>query len=951
MINMKSLKIFLSILMLQVSMQAHSDNDALADLIKGILGAKLIEGIAQEFNNEDASQQNYSSDNRVNTSSGNEGSLGYQYYVLGQKSCKSGDHQKALKWFRESKQQGYVRSVENVYKACSGKSVQYSQSEVESNKGSLGYQYYRIGKKHCKKGETQQAIKWFKESKQQGYKWADRAIDNVYSKCRESTAQALSRDKVCSNGVFAESYVDNECPSITNRWSNNNAKVSSNSKAVTSENITIKAPRYVENAAVVPVTVVFGDRVHSGDKIKLYVNDKLALQVNPKKGSYIDQISTRVILERKSSRIKAKIIRLSGVVETKTSNKISADNSASIPSSSDSDKKHKLKEKDGNIKMLIRNKMGSGKHIWKIKLASSSGEVFVKLSPLLSKDPYFQIKGNHSNAKLVKTLYGSCNKDYSGSTKEPRCLLEQERWYALLNQEIQAEEDQDREIAQEDILNQLKVNYINQISSRVKSHWRYMAAKDGWGCDVHILQDTDGKVQSVNLQSCNIDNNAKITSFKNSIERAVYKSSPLPSAPDQSIFDREILFHFAVNSNSTPVVVEQKNKSSFSDLWGQYGGSILDSNTDSSSNKGNSYSVSDADTQPPVIRFNHSDSMAVNDKKATISGVIKDSSKITELLIKGKEVAIDENGNFSISRYVRLGRNTFDVVALDAFGNKVSKVVTITRNKDIAKNLDKPLDLPSFKGRKDKNAVALIIGLDGYENIARAPWAESDASVFFDYAQQSLGIPADRIALITGDKSDRSGIYDSLDMWLPTMVEEGDSNVYVYFAGHGLATADGEQAYLIPYDGNLENLRRTAIPRKEVISVLKDLKAKSVTLFMDTCYSGTPKGGKGTLVADSRGLRIVKKDNFSSLPKNFTIFSAASNQQTASSHPNLENGLFSYWMMRGLGGEADNNNDRKITNGELHKFINKNVKKAAALMGRKQNSQLVGDANKIIASW
>ncbi|MEO1945674.1 MAG: hypothetical protein ABGY11_15340, partial [Candidatus Thioglobus sp.] len=570
MINMKSLKIFLAIVMLQISVQAHSD-DALADLVKVILGAKLIEGIAQEFSGENTNQQNYSSDNRVNTSSGNNGSLGYQYYVLGQKSCKSGDHQKALKWFRESKQQGYVRSVENVYKACSGKSVQYSQSEVESNKGSLGYQLYRIGKKHCKKGETQQAIKWFKESRKQGYKWADRAIDNVYSKCRESTAQALSRDKVCSNGVFAESYVDNECPSITNRWSNDNAKVSSNSKAVASENITIKAPKYVENAAVVPVTVVFGDRVHSGDKIKLYVNGELALQVNPKKGSYIDQISTRVILERKSSRIKVKIIRLSGVVETKTSNKISADNSASIPSSSDSDKKHKLKEKNGNIKMMIWNKMGSGKHIWKIKLASSSGEVFVKLSPLLSKNPYFQIKGNHSNAKLVKTLYGSCNKDYSNSTKEPRCLLEQERWYASLDQ---------------------------------------------------------GK---------------QLTN------------------------------------------VAQNSKSSFSDLWGQYGGSILDSNTNSSSNKGNSYSVSETDTQPPVIRFNHSDSLSVNDKQATISGVIKDSSKITEFLIKGKEVAIDENGNFSISRYIRLGRNTFDIVALDAFGNKVTKVITIIRQKDVAK--------------------------------------------------------------------------------------------------------------------------------------------------------------------------------------------------------------------------------------------------------------------------
>lgn len=931
--------------MLQVSMQAHSDNDALADIIKGILGAKLIEGIVQEFDNSEATnQQNYSSDNRVNTSSGNNGSLGYQYYILGQKSCKKGDYQKALKWFRESKQQNYVRSVENVYKACSGKSVQYSQSDVESNKGSLGYQYYRTGKKHCKKGETQQAIKWFKESKRQGYKWANKAIDSAYSKCRESTAQVLSRDKVCSNGVFAESYVDNECPSTNNRWSSNNVGTYSNSEAITSESITIRAPKYVENAAVVPVTVAFGDRVESGEKIKLYVNGELALQVNPKKGSYIDKVSTRVILKRRSNRIKAKVIRLSGVVETKTSNKISADNSASISSGSDSSKKYKLKEKNGNIKMLLKNKMGSGRHIWKIKLVSSSGEVFVKLSPLLSKNPYLQIKGNHDNAKLVKTFYGSCNKDYSTSTKEPKCLYEQENWYASLGQ--------GRKTAQEDTLNELKVNYVNQIATKVKNNWRYYGAKDGWGCDVHILQDKNGNVKGHKLKSCYIEDSSKEGSFKNAIKRAVFKASPLPPAPNEGVFNKVVVFHFKVgDTKNNHQVSSESSSSSFSDLWGQYGGSILDSNANSSYNNSNSGNVVETDTQPPTIRFNHGDSLSVSDKQATISGVIKDSSKITELLVKGKEVAIDKNGNFSISRYVRLGRNTFDVVALDVFGNKASKVITITRKKDIAKTLDKPLDLPSFKGRKDENAVALIIGLDQYESIARAPWAESDASVFFDYAQQSLGIPADRIALITGDQSDRSGIYDSLDMWLPTMVEKGDSNVYVYFAGHGLATADGEKAYLIPYDGNLENLRRTAIPRKEVISVLKDLKAKSVTLFMDTCYSGTPKGGKGTLVADSRGLRIVKKDNFSSLPKNFTIFSAASNRQTASSHPNLENGLFSYWMMRGLGGEADNNNDRKITNGELHKFINKNVKKAAALMGRKQNSQLVGDANKVIASW
>ena len=103
------------------------------------------------------------------------------------------------------------------------------------------------------------------------------------------------------------------------------------------------------------------------------------------------------------------------------------------------------------------------------------------------------------------------------------------------------------EIAQEDFLNKMKVYYINSIAQKVKEQWRYQGAKNNWGCDVHILQDIDGNIQSVNVQSCNVDNNAKAKSFKNAIERAVYKASPLPPAPDKDVFDREILFHFRVN--------------------------------------------------------------------------------------------------------------------------------------------------------------------------------------------------------------------------------------------------------------------------------------------------------------------------------------------------------------------------------------------------------------------
>jgi hypothetical protein len=49
--------------------------------------------------------------------------------------------------------------------------------------------------------------------------------------------------------------------------------------------------------------------------------------------------------------------------------------------------------------------------------------------------------------------------------------------------------------------------------------------------------------------------------------------------------------------------------------------------------------------------------------------------------------------------------------------------------------------------------------------------------------------------------------------------------------------------------------------------------------------------------------------------------------------------------MKGLEGKADSNNDRRITNGELEKYLNSNISKKASEIGRSQNSQLVGHPN------
>ncbi len=99
----------------------------------------------------------------------------------------------------------------------------------------------------------------------------------------------------------------------------------------------------------------------------------------------------------------------------------------------------------------------------------------------------------------------------------------------------------------DDQLIALKFAYVNNIAARVKTFWRYQGAEDNWGCDVYVLQSIEGVVEAVDVQNCTLDDSEKARAFKDSIERAVYKSSPLPSAPDDAVFNKEILFRFKVN--------------------------------------------------------------------------------------------------------------------------------------------------------------------------------------------------------------------------------------------------------------------------------------------------------------------------------------------------------------------------------------------------------------------
>ena len=129
---------------------------------------------------------------------------------------------------------------------------------------------------------------------------------------------------------------------------------------------------------------------------------------------------------------------------------------------------------------------------------------------------------------------------------------------------------------------------------------------------------------------------------------------------------------------------------------------------------------------------------------------------------------------------------------------------------------------------------------------------------------------------------------------------------------------------------------------------MTDAAPRSVTVFLDTCFSGGTRTEE-VLVADARGIRIAAKAN--PLPDNFTVISATGNDQISCSLPEAKHGLFSYFLMRGLEGEADANGDRTITTGALFGYIASNVPREAIRLGRTQNPQLAGDPDRVVVQW
>jgi len=83
----------------------------------------------------------------------------------------------------------------------------------------------------------------------------------------------------------------------------------------------------------------------------------------------------------------------------------------------------------------------------------------------------------------------------------------------------------------------------------------------------------------------------------------------------------------------------------------------------------------------------------------------------------------------------------------------------------------------------------------------------------------------------------------------------------------------------------------------------------------------------------------------------FTVFSSSSYDETSLAFDPSETGLFTYYLCAGLQGKADANGDKKITSGELERYISEQVKESSVKIRGLQSPQFHGDETIILTEY
>jgi hypothetical protein len=353
------------------------------------------------------------------------------------------------------------------------------------------------------------------------------------------------------------------------------------------------------------------------------------------------------------------------------------------------------------------------------------------------------------------------------------------------------------------------------------------------------------------------------------------------------------------------------------------------------------------------------DAMNWGDIKVNING------KAASMLCQQRPVLDGKMLQCDLSRFTGFklepAKNTFEIQAKDKTGKDYyasfvlvtnAKEAMKSQNDSIEENAPPPTNVLRFSGRK----YAVIIGVSEYQytdaGLGNLRFADDDAQSLNDFLTQTNGggFKKEDILFLTNKEATLNTVCDSLNRFL-TRASKTDL-VLFFLAGHGTPDPyDPKTLYFLVYDSKIADLKRTALPMLELKQIIETkLRAERAVFFLDTCHSA---GVSGTSIVDSeRALGLATENNlindfaakqlFKQEGRAVLTSSDVSETSRESTKWGGGHGVFTWALLQGLKGEADNNSDKIITAGELFSYVRIKVRQET---NQKQNPKAMAGIN------
>ena len=273
----------------------------------------------------------------------------------------------------------------------------------------------------------------------------------------------------------------------------------------------------------------------------------------------------------------------------------------------------------------------------------------------------------------------------------------------------------------------------------------------------------------------------------------------------------------------------------------------------------------------------------------------------------------------------------------------------------VSLSISKPADVDRNvprTGLENKHGIAVIIGNRDYhsKDVPRVDFAISDAKVVKQYVQKTLGYrPGNIIYLENATQAQFTatfGIESDHRAKLFSWVKPGKSDVFIYYSGHGAPDVQTKTSYFMPVDCDPSSVPFNGYSLKLFYKNVAKLPVRSITVALDACFSGG--SDRGMLLKNASPVFIDVKNPLLTR-SNTCVFTSCTGDQISSWYPAKKHGLYTYYFLKGLQGDADANKDGDVTADELHGYLADEVSYMARRLNmREQHPQFTGNKDAMI---